>query len=122
MHDDSIKHWERKSLITLGKMHFRLNTIRLINGKFETAFIESTPALQIANQYIHFYNFHKSEKEAVEFHDAMNFKINELNRTRQFSSLEDVLDTISVEVPEMNRYTRSVPYSYPEDLFGETYR
>lgn len=122
MHDDRVKHWERKSLISLGGMYFRLNTIRLVNGKFETAFLDSNPDLMIASQYIYFYNFHKTEQEATDFHFAMAFKINELNRFNHFSDLKDVLETISKEVPEMTRYTNSVPYSYPEDIFGETYR
>jgi hypothetical protein len=75
MHDDTIKHWELKSLIVLGNLYFRLNTIRLINGKFETSFMDSAPNLMIASQYIHFYNFHTTEEEAVLFNTNVAFKV-----------------------------------------------
>ena len=35
---------------------------------------------------------------------------------------EDIVDYINKNVEELTVYPYSVPYSYPEDIFGETYR
>lgn len=123
MHDNNVEYWEIKSLSHVAAFWFRVNTIKLPNNKYETAVFRSNPEGMICDMYIHFYNTHKTEEEAVEFNKTVLDKMNTMVTYQHMGNdFEAVLDKITADVPELSRYKRSVPYEYPTDIFGETYR
>lgn len=122
MNDPKIVHWELKHVSAFKDyIYFRVNTIRLINGKYETAVVPCDPEGKMMGLYIHFYNRHSTKDEAVEFHILAASRLDHIGKTYTGPN-EDIVDYINKNVEELTVYPYSVPYSYPEDIFGETYR
>lgn len=122
MHDPEIKHWEIKTLVSVGPRWFRVNTIKLLNGKFETAIVDCNHEGKMSSMNIYFYNSHKDDAEATNFNKVVSEKMQDLNNKYNFNEDLDILNTIEENVKELSRYTKSVFYEYPKDLFGEEYR
>ena len=120
-HDSKITHWELKTLIKFGERHyFRLNTIKLINNKYETALLPSEREGKLTQLHILFYNFHKDELDATTFHNDAAEELKQI--ALRFTDDEDVVEYIKNNSTKITRYYDSVEYTYPEDIFGETYR
>jgi len=101
--------------------YFRLNTIKLINNKYETALLPSEHEGKLTKLKILFYNLHSSENDAIKFHNAAAEGLAEI--ALNFDSQNaDVVQYIREKSPMLTPYYESVEYSYPEDIFGETYR
>jgi hypothetical protein len=121
VYDPTITHWELKTLLKFDdRIYFRLNTIKLINNKYETALLPSEHEGKISHLKILFYNLHSSEEEATSFHNEAAEHLAQL--ALKFDNTMDVLQYIQENSPKLTRYYDSVDYSYPEDIFGETYR
>lgn len=122
MYDSSIQHWEIKSNVVVGHKYFRVNTIQLLNGKYETAVMPSNEHNMVLELAIYFYNQHATDVEAIEFNRSVTEKMNELNKKYVLDNNSDILSIIEENIKELNRYNKSVAYQYPEDLFGEKYQ
>lgn len=122
-HDDTIKHWELKDIFLFKPNHrMKLATIKLINNKYETAIVECDHEGKTLNFYIHFLNsYDYTEPMAKKFHQFIARRLQDLSESFDSPSIDDLFDTIEKEIPQIKRYRNSVPYEYPEDLYGKTY-
>jgi hypothetical protein len=121
-YDDKVVHWELKDVINFNnKFFFRLNTIKLINNKYETALMPCDPLGKLTNLYIYFYNQHINQEDAEDFHKQALFQLQELTKNTS-EEVKDLIYHIDENVTLLHMYRESVPYSYPEDILGETYR
>jgi Zn-dependent M32 family carboxypeptidase len=122
VYDPTIKHWEIKDVFCFNEHCLRLNTIKLLNNKYETAIMRCDSGGRIFDAIIYFYNFHQDSNSASQFHKNIKDKIASLMDKIDTNDFEEIIKLINNNISELNKYTRSVPAIYPEDPFGVTYR
>lgn len=122
VYDPTIKHWEIKDTFCFTAGCLRLNTIKLLNNKYETAIMRCDDGGRIFDAIIYFYNFNKDSNSASKFHENVKNKIYNLIDKIDTDDFEEIIKLIENNILELTRYTRSVPAIYPEDPFGVTYR
>ena len=122
VYDPTIKHWEIKDVFCFNQHCLRLNTIKLLNNKYETAIMRCDNGGRIFDAIIYFYNFHKDDNAALKFHENVKGKISNLIDKVNTDDFEEIIKLINNNISELTRYTRSIPAIYPEDPFGVTYR
>lgn len=122
-HDPTVRHWQIKNFVRFpNNIHVGLFTIKLINNKYETTIIKSNERNIIPELAIYFLNVNLKEEDAISLHDIVKDKLYMLSRTTNPQSFDEVLDIIESNIPEINKYDKSVPYQYPDDHNGEGYR
>ena len=121
-YDIKVSHWELRSVIGFNnKFYFRVNTIKLINNKYETAVMPCDPNGKLTDLYIYFYNTHTTQDEAADFHVEVATLLEELAKSTS-EEVEDLVQYIDTNMRILTRYKESVHYSYPEDILGESHR
>ena len=78
VYDPTIKHWELRDVFCFNQHCLRLNTIKLLNNKYETAIMQCDNEARIFDAIIYFYNFHKDDNSALSFHENVKNKISNL--------------------------------------------
>jgi hypothetical protein len=117
-HDYGIKHFDMRDAVFFKPNYWiGLFTIRLVNDKYETVIVKSNEKCAYASLYIHFLNIHVKDREAASsFHNFVKGRLEDISKDFENDNYNLLLNYIEENIPELNRYTKSVPYEYPKDV------